>query len=87
METEIKKWGNSAAIRLPSKILAAAHISTGSSIPIEVKGRIIIIDEIAEPKVKRLNFPFSEQTLLEGLTPDLAHADDIAVVFDSELGE
>ena len=87
METEIKKWGNSAAIRLPSKILAAAHISTGSSISIEVKGRKIIIEEIAKPKVKRLNFPFSEQTLLEGLTPDLAHADDIAVVFDSELGE
>jgi antitoxin MazE len=26
MKTTIKKWGNSAAVRLPSKILAAAHI-------------------------------------------------------------
>ena len=72
---------------MPSKILAAAHISPDSSISIEVKGRKIIIEEIAQPKVRRLNFPFSEQLLLEGLTPDLAHADDIAVVFDSEFGE
>lgn len=87
METEIKKWGNSAAIRLPSKILAAAHISPSSSISIEVKGRKIIIEAITEPKVKRIKLPFSEQALLEGLTPNLAHADDIAVVFDSEFGE
>ncbi|GFO71985.1 antitoxin MazE [Bathymodiolus japonicus methanotrophic gill symbiont] len=61
---------------LPSKILVAARISTGSSISIEVKGRKIIIEEIAEPKAKRLKFPFSEQALLEGLTPELAHADE-----------
>lgn len=87
METEVKKWGNSAAIRLPSKILAAAHISMGSSISVEVKGRRIIIEETVKSKTKRFKLPFNEEVLLKGLTADLAHADDVAAVFGSELGD
>jgi len=87
METMVKKWGNSAAIRLPSKILAAAHISTGSSISIEVKDQKIIIKEIAKPKSKAFNLPFTEQDLLKELTPSLAHADNLASASNIELGE
>ncbi|WP_428357441.1 AbrB/MazE/SpoVT family DNA-binding domain-containing protein [Methyloprofundus sp.] len=87
METMVKKWGNSAAVRLPSKILAAAHISTGSSISIEVKDRKIIIEEIAKPKRKVFNLPFTEQELLKELTPSLAHADNLASALNIELGE
>ena len=87
METVVKKWGNSAAIRLPSKILAAAHINTGSSISIEVKDQKIIITEIAKPKSKVFKLPFTEQDLLNELTPSLAHADDIASIINIEFGE
>ena len=87
METEVKKWGNSAAVRLPSKILAAAHISPGSSITIEVKDQKIIIEEIAKPKSKAFKLLFTEKDLLKELTPSLAHADNIASVFSLEFGE
>ena len=43
METEIKRWGNSAAVRLPAKVLAKAGLEMDSSIKIEaVDGEIII---------------------------------------------
>lgn len=87
MQSEVKKWGNSAAIRLPNKILAAAHLNTGSSITIEVKERKIIIEEITNPRPKRLKLPFSEKTLLSGLTPNSAHADELASVSGIELGD
>ena len=43
METEIKRWGNSAAVRLPAKVLAKAGLEVNSSIKIEVlDGEIVI---------------------------------------------
>lgn len=43
MKTEIKQWGNSAAVRLPSKLIAAAHLEINNSILMEVKNGEIII--------------------------------------------
>ena len=41
MQSEIKRWGNSAAVRLSSKILAQAKLDVSSPISIDVKaGRI-----------------------------------------------
>ncbi|NOQ17266.1 MAG: AbrB/MazE/SpoVT family DNA-binding domain-containing protein [Methyloprofundus sp.] len=87
MKTEVKKWGNSAAVRLPRSILAAAHLNAGTPISIEVKGRKIIIEEINVPKPKILKLLFSEHVLLKGMTPDLAHADELALIVDKEFGE
>ena len=43
METEIKRWGNSASVRLPAKVLTKAGLEVGSSIEIEAQeGEIII---------------------------------------------
>ncbi|MFK0574115.1 AbrB/MazE/SpoVT family DNA-binding domain-containing protein [Endozoicomonas sp.] len=43
MQTEIKKWGNSAAVRLPAKVLAMAGLEVESSIEILViNGEIIL---------------------------------------------
>jgi antitoxin MazE len=43
MQTEIKKWGNSAVVRLPATMLAELQLAVGS--PIELKhenGQLII---------------------------------------------
>ncbi len=43
MRTEIKKWGNSAVVRLPAALLAELDLGVGS--PVELthrKGRLII---------------------------------------------
>ena len=87
MQTEIKRWGNSAAVRLPSKILAAASLEVNSPISLKVKGKKIIIEPISRQLEKRLDLPFSEAMLLAGLTPETAHADELATVTAVELGD
>ena len=43
METVVKKWGNSAAVRIPASVMEAAHLSLEQSVDItEEHGRIII---------------------------------------------
>jgi antitoxin MazE len=87
MQTKIKRWGNSAAVRLPSKILAAASLEVNSPITVIVKGKKIIIEPVVEQTDKRFKLPFSESMLLAGLTPETVHADELAAVTSVELGD
>jgi len=87
MQTEIKRWGNSAAVRLSSKVLAAASLEVNSPITINVKGKRIIIEPVVIQTDKRLKLPFSESMLLAGLTPETVHADELAAVTSVELGD
>lgn len=42
-QSKIQKWGNSSAIRLPAKMLAAAGLTPDSEVDIQVsKGRIVV---------------------------------------------
>ena len=85
MQSEIKQWGNSAAVRLSSKLLAEAKMDISSPIRIQVKAGRIIIEayEKAQPKIK---LPFSEASLLEGLSAYGAHADELIPLSDLEAG-
>lgn len=86
MRTEIKRWGNSAAVRLPSKLIAAAHLDINNPILIEAKNGEIIIK--AAPKDEQAKIvPLSEKTLLAGLTASTAHADELATIDLSEFGQ
>jgi len=87
MRSEIKRWGNSAAVRLPSKILAAAKLDVSSPISMQVKRNKIIIEAAREPQPKRLKLPYSEASLLADLTPDSAHSDELALPSDREIGD
>jgi antitoxin MazE len=87
MRTEIKRWGNSAAVRIPTKLLAAAHLDVNSPVALTVKNGKLIIEPLAEGIRKRLRLPFSEAELLEGLTSETAHADAVAPVFGAEVGD
>ena len=87
MRSEIKRWGNSAAVRLPSKILAAARLDVSSPISMEVKGNKIIIEAARKPQSKRLKLPYSEASLLADLTPDSAHSDELALPSAREIGD
>ena len=43
IQSKIQKWGNSSAIRLPTKILAASGISSDSEVDIQAsEGRLVI---------------------------------------------
>ena len=87
MQSKIKRWGNSAAVRLPSKMLAAARLDVSSAISMVVKGNKIIIEAVKEPQLKRLKLPFSEASLIADLSPETAHSDELALPSDKELGD
>ena len=66
MEVIVKKWGNSAAVRIPASVMTAAHVVLNQ--PVEVReelGRIVI-----EP-VRRKEYKLDE--LLGGITTKNQH--------------
>ena len=85
MQSEIKRWGNSAAVRLPGKLLAATRLEISSVITIDVKDNKIIIEAVPEQAGKHPGLPFSEAFLLKELTPETAHADELALPSDTEI--
>lgn len=43
IQSKIQKWGNSSALRLPTKVLAASGISSDSEVDIQAsEGRLVI---------------------------------------------
>ena len=43
MKVTVKKWGNSAAVRIPATIMAAAHVVVDQAVEVrEEDGRIVI---------------------------------------------
>lgn len=66
-EGVVKKWGNSAAVRIPASVLDAAHLELDQAVDVrEERGRIVI-----EPK-RRKEFTLAE--LVDGITADNVHA-------------
>ena len=66
MKVLVKKWGNSAAVRIPASIMKAAHLNLDQ--PVDVKeehGRIVI-----EPERPGI---FSLEDLLDGITSANLH--------------
>lgn len=85
MQSEIKRWGNSGAVRLTSRILAQASLAISSPIQIHVEhGRIVI--EAASEDFRRVKLPFAESELIAGLDAHTAHADELATPSVSEMG-
>jgi antitoxin MazE len=66
MKAVVKKWGNSASVRIPSAVLQAAKLRLEDSVDVrEESGRIVI-----EP-VPRKEYDLSE--LLKRITPENLH--------------
>ena len=66
MKVLVKKWGNSAAVRIPASVMEAAHLNLDQ--PVDVKeenGRIVI-----EPERPGI---FSLGELLDGITSSNLH--------------
>ena len=61
----IQKWGNGTGVRLPKKVLVAAHLKVNQPLAISLKGSSIILtplDEVGE---------ITLSGLLKGVTPSL----------------
>jgi antitoxin MazE len=71
MTIYIKKWGNSASVRIPSPLLAAARLSIDDPVVVREEGGRIVIEPVRSDETMLA-------ALLEAITPDMLH-DEIDV--------
>jgi antitoxin MazE len=66
MNQHVKKWGNSAAVRIPAATLAAAGVKIDDAVEVREEGGRIVIEKIVPDQV-------TLEWLLEGITADNIH--------------
>ena len=52
MRLHVKKWGNSAAVRIPASIIAAASMHIDQAVDVKEEAGRIIIEPVAAPSFK-----------------------------------
>ena len=68
MRVTVKKWGNSASVRIPAAVMEAANVELDQAVDVrEERGRIVI-----EPVRQK---PYDLETLLAGITDENIHAE------------
>jgi len=65
MPTVVKKWGNSAAIRIPAPILAAANLSLEQAVEVHVEGGRIVIEAVQSG--------YDLDAMIANITPENRH--------------
>jgi antitoxin MazE len=68
MRVAVKKWGNSAAVRIPAIVLEAAQLEIDEEVDIGEEAGRIVIKPVREKKYKL-------DDLLKGITKDNLHKD------------
>lgn len=79
MKVQVKKWGNSASVRIPSAIMAAAALHIDQHVNVREEGGRVVIEPIAAPA-------FDLDTLLDRVTPENLHEPvDLGAPMGNEL--
>lgn len=66
MNMYVRKWGNSAAVRIPATVLEAAGLKPNDAVEVREEGGRVVIEK-AEPQ------PVTLEWLLAGITPENLH--------------
>ena len=66
MKVLVKKWGNSAALRIPAAVMAAAKVSLDQPVEVKEEDGRIVITPIREPS-------YDLYTLVNGITKQNIH--------------
>lgn len=66
MQGFVKKWGNSAAVRIPAAVLEAAHVRLDQPVDVREEGGRIIIEPLAPAR-------YDLAALVAGITDDNRH--------------
>ncbi|WJH40804.1 AbrB/MazE/SpoVT family DNA-binding domain-containing protein [Aliirhizobium terrae] len=66
MRVTVKKWGNSASVRIPAAIMDAANLTLDTVVDITEENGRVIIEPVREDVVEL-------DRLLGGITPDNQH--------------
>lgn len=68
MRVIVKKWGNSASVRIPAAIMEAARLSLDEAVDVREEGGRIVIEPIRPRE-------YDLAQLLAGITPDNLHTE------------
>jgi antitoxin MazE len=63
MRVRVKKWGNSASVRIPAPIMAAAALRIDQEVEVREDAGRIVIEPVMAPS-------YELDALLAGMTPD-----------------
>ena len=66
MQVLVKKWGNSASVRIPAAVMEAAKLSLDQPVDVREEGGRVVIEPVREPA-------FALGDLLAGITDDNLH--------------
>lgn len=69
MRVQIKKWGNSASVRIPASVMAAASLSLDQAVDVREEDGRVVIEPVQAPK-------YDLDQLLSGMAED-TFPDDI----------
>lgn len=76
MLVQVKKWDNSAAVRIPASVMAAAGLRIDQAVDVREEGGRIVIEAVSTPS-------YDLDKLLTAMTPDTFPD---AVNFGPEMG-
>jgi antitoxin MazE len=68
MRVQVRRWGNSASIRIPAPVMAAAALSLDQTVEVRAEGGRIIAEPVRAPV-------YDLDDLLDRMTPDTFHDD------------
>jgi len=68
MKSTIKKWGNSASVRIPAVIMEAASLSLDDAVEVREEGGRIVIEPVHQRE-------YDLDELLADITPENLHAE------------
>jgi antitoxin MazE len=69
MRATVKKWGNSAAVRMPAAVMEEAKLEIDQAVEVRVEDGRVVIEPIAAPE-------FTLDALLAGVTRDNLHEEE-----------
>jgi antitoxin MazE len=68
MKVQVKKWGNSASVRIPASVLAAASLTLDQTVDVREEDGRIIIEPVRAPI-------YDLDQLIGRMTPESFHED------------
>jgi antitoxin MazE len=64
----VKKWGNSASVRIPPDIMEAVHLKVDEAVDVREEGGRIVIEPVRSSE-------YDLEQLLAAITPENQHAE------------
>jgi len=81
----VQPWGNSLGLRITRPMSELSNIRRGDTVSVEITDSGMVITRQATLDQPKL--PYTEAQLIAGMTPYLAHADELPTLLAHEVGE